>query len=835
MKRWLWAALALLLSCAPAFAGTIPISGNIQLPSGAKLNGKIRFILSYSAARDTSNNNITVSPIVEFPVINGALPSYAQIVPNDVLQPAHTWYTVQYISALGALVGQNIFYVQGTSFNLGTATPTPVTTSNLSFGLFTGLTTVTTQRLDNLRFCDQFTGSSFSAKALAAINDGPSTGVTADCRGLEGAQTVASDFLAAITKPVDLWLPQGTAALSANLTVPSNVRLHFSPSSKLSNSAFALTINGTIDAGPYQIFSGSQAPILGAVSGSVYAEWWGAIADGSTDSSGSLNRMITSIKTAGPKRVDMQTGTYRVDSWSLTGAFGLTIRGDGDGSAFASSYRTRLLYNGAGNTGVITVGPETNGVRLENFLIDCNAKVAGSTGVWLTNASISGSTVQHVNGDHLGITACVYGWRTGDATGVNNFNNDGCQHCQFSGNTVGYQVDTLNSEWTDFTHSTFLLSSNYHVRATTTAIFGGSDIYFGVLDTGGLAGLSGQFRLDLTSFISEIGTTGPRAKTIDVNAIGAIQPGSSCKVCWFPTYGDANDITINWGADAPLDLTGSTIVGLADYDSRIRSNRIVTSGAVFLPTFDSDIVTDVADPTCAKPQLVGSYNDPADVDYYVVMQGANTYKWKRTSGGALSATITMDGRYKGPIEHNMWIEASPCNYTATSAWHYHIHKSGLSDINSGLSHEGGFNVETRRTNNADFSVAASGVAQAMRYDTAVEDLYSLWDATNHIWTCKFPGKYHFTAYAQLAAAAAGTPGTMGAYKNAALLHFNNGSSNNGAVAWSVGIDFTEWMNEGDTMQFKLTQVSGGALNTASGVTGNYLIVDKVTPLTSLVH
>src|SRR6266478_2964648 len=133
MKRFLGVIVLLCLLSGFGYAGSIPISGTIQLPNGSKLNGRIRFTLSYSAARDTSNNNITVAQQVEFNVANGNLPGTARIVPNDVLQPANTWYTAEYFNSFGTRIATNLFYVAGASFNIGQAQPTVVTSSNISF------------------------------------------------------------------------------------------------------------------------------------------------------------------------------------------------------------------------------------------------------------------------------------------------------------------------------------------------------------------------------------------------------------------------------------------------------------------------------------------------------------------------------------------------------------------------------------------------------------------------------------------------------------------------------------------------------------------------------
>src|SRR4030095_10459468 len=117
---------------------TIPIRGTIREAAGNLFNGGIRFILSYGASKHLLLQDLVVATEVDFPIDNGRLPASAEIVPNDVLHPSHTTYTAQYLNKSGKLVAQNVFYISGNSFDIGSATPTPQTTSNISFDIPVG-------------------------------------------------------------------------------------------------------------------------------------------------------------------------------------------------------------------------------------------------------------------------------------------------------------------------------------------------------------------------------------------------------------------------------------------------------------------------------------------------------------------------------------------------------------------------------------------------------------------------------------------------------------------------------------------------------------------------
>lgn len=214
MKRILTALTGLFLFALNLSAGTIPISGTIRLANGNLMNGRVRFILSYSVARDTSANNLVVAQNVEFPVANGVLPTTARITPNDVLQPSNTFYTTQYLSSTGTVIAQNVFYIQGTSFNIGTATPTPLTTSNISFVVdstllnFTQAGTGAVARTVQAKEREVFSVTDFGADPTGAAYS--TTAIRAACAAAIAASSTSSSGSGVIggTAPT-LYFPYG--------------------------------------------------------------------------------------------------------------------------------------------------------------------------------------------------------------------------------------------------------------------------------------------------------------------------------------------------------------------------------------------------------------------------------------------------------------------------------------------------------------------------------------------------------------------------------------------------------------------------------------------------
>ncbi len=86
--------------------------------------------------------------------------------------------------------------------------------------------------------------------------------------------TLAEALTTIGSSEVTLTIPAGTFTVAANTTMGSNIALKVLKGGKLSvNSGVTLTINGTIEAGPYQIFAGAGPVTLGGVS-TIYDKWY---------------------------------------------------------------------------------------------------------------------------------------------------------------------------------------------------------------------------------------------------------------------------------------------------------------------------------------------------------------------------------------------------------------------------------------------------------------------------------------------------------------------------------------------------------------------------------
>ncbi len=99
-------------------------------------------------------------------------------------------------------------------------------------------------------------------------------------------------FITAIGATPATLIIADTQTLTANLTVPSTVRLVISKPGAIAG-AFTLTVNGPLDAGIYQIFSSSTTVVLGSYVLECYPEWWGAVGDGATDDTTPISSALT--------------------------------------------------------------------------------------------------------------------------------------------------------------------------------------------------------------------------------------------------------------------------------------------------------------------------------------------------------------------------------------------------------------------------------------------------------------------------------------------------------------------------------------------------------------
>jgi len=166
--------------------------------------------------------------------------------------------------------------------------------------------------------------------------------------------SVAIDAIGASEKTL---LIPNEQAVAADKTVPANVTLKFLQGGSLNIATTkTVTINGHVEAGPYQIFkwAGTGAVALGASAvKEIYPEWWGA----SPSASAAVNSLGFIAALDQDKKILISEGTYSYDT-SLDVPNDICIEGLG-------GFKTILSYTGAGDYGLkITQGTTLSGFRV---------------------------------------------------------------------------------------------------------------------------------------------------------------------------------------------------------------------------------------------------------------------------------------------------------------------------------------------------------------------------------------------------------------------------------------------------------------------------------------
>jgi len=128
MKQWVFM-LGLSLS---AFAGTSTLTGRITDSQGNPLNGTLVMSLPVPAQDPTTSTAIAPSPVF-FRVSYGQISGTAPLYDVNTITPSGLYYVARAYNTQGMLQFYGNYVVTGATFDLGAATPTSITTSNISY------------------------------------------------------------------------------------------------------------------------------------------------------------------------------------------------------------------------------------------------------------------------------------------------------------------------------------------------------------------------------------------------------------------------------------------------------------------------------------------------------------------------------------------------------------------------------------------------------------------------------------------------------------------------------------------------------------------------------
>lgn len=131
--------ITLLLLSSLTWGATATLTGRIQSPSGAAFNGQIAFQLPFAGAIDRNcaffGSCLLTVAVKRYPVVNGAVTPAPILTRNGDISPGGTYYRAYLYDEFGRNLQQSVFVIPAgaTTFDIGAALQTVITTNNVSF------------------------------------------------------------------------------------------------------------------------------------------------------------------------------------------------------------------------------------------------------------------------------------------------------------------------------------------------------------------------------------------------------------------------------------------------------------------------------------------------------------------------------------------------------------------------------------------------------------------------------------------------------------------------------------------------------------------------------
>jgi hypothetical protein len=123
-----------------------------------------------------------------------------------------------------------------------------------------------------------------------------------------------------------LMVTPGTWAIRNDVAIPANVHMWLAAGAQLAiESGKTLTINGSFNAPPLPVFTGSGSVVLNTRTTSLRAEWWGVVCDDSTDNAIPIRKAISAARDG--MILEFPAGICRMGALDITRTRGLNFRG----------------------------------------------------------------------------------------------------------------------------------------------------------------------------------------------------------------------------------------------------------------------------------------------------------------------------------------------------------------------------------------------------------------------------------------------------------------------------------------------------------------------------
>lgn len=358
--------------------GSLTTHGYFYKPSYSE-NGPVAYSL-YNSALDATDAEL-YSIYIDLANLNLLIIDWAPMENQDIFIPGSTYASSTSFTITGDYTSQFVANAK-VRFDLGAGALKGSYVVSSSYAALT-----TTVNIHDSILTNPISGVWVTATRNGLFPYGPGYIVVRDY-GVPG-QSALSDALSVVgSLDRTIVLTPGTWTISADTTIPSNINLKVEKGAILAISTTkTLTINGTLVAGRYQIFSctGTGKVILGNGVTEVPPEWWGEnTTPGVTDMAPMIQAAIDAhaAYTASPTYllpvVSLANQRYRLAAaLDLTTTYvvgsmqrdGTHIRGTGYGSVGT------MLIGDTGNLMLDTCGSDS--IDLENLYLTSNAAYAG--------------------------------------------------------------------------------------------------------------------------------------------------------------------------------------------------------------------------------------------------------------------------------------------------------------------------------------------------------------------------------------------------------------------------------------------------------------------------
>ncbi len=214
--------------------------------------------------------------------------------------------------------------------------------------------------------------------------------------------TLAEALTTIGSSQISLRVPYGNYEVSANTTIPANVNLRVMKGATLDvQNGVTLTINGTVEAGPYKIFTytGTGTVVMTSSPTVAVVQWWGATGDGTANQETYINRALTAAK----KVYVPPSSTYYELGTPVLVPSGRELFGDGIGTILKAKSGfdrgTPLIRNSTLNPA--TEGARDTNISVHDFTLDGNrtANPCDITHQWLHGVlfnCVSGGVIKSI-------------------------------------------------------------------------------------------------------------------------------------------------------------------------------------------------------------------------------------------------------------------------------------------------------------------------------------------------------------------------------------------------------------------------------------------------------